>query len=147
MSLSEMKLTVSNLPFHTIPNPAQGLYFQSIWSPGLSIPIHPRTSEWSLWALLPPWLPAIFLHYGWIISRQEKALWGAGLRLWDELPWELMTVVNPICCSTYEIQFFGLLFPIETESRPHKLVFSQREIGREKIIFWDRCLPPHLMFY
>lgn len=147
VSLSDMKLTASNLPFHTTPNPAQDLYFQSIWSPQLSIPIHPCTSEWSLWADLSLWLPGICLYHGWIISVQGKAFWGAGLIIWDERPWELMIMVNPICCSMYEIQFFDLLFPIETETRSHKLVSSWREMGREKKAFCDRCLPPHLMFY
>lgn len=38
------------------------------------------------WPCYPFWLPGIiffFLQHGWILSLQEKALWGAALRLWD----------------------------------------------------------------
>lgn len=56
--------------------------------------------------------------------------------------------MNPICCPLYKTQFFNLLFPVETETRPHKLVFFWREMGRGGgDMFCDRCLPPHAMFY
>lgn len=47
-------------------------------------------------------------------------------------------MVNPIYGSMYKMQFLDLLFPTEAETRSHKLVFTQKEMGSRKKILCDR---------